>query len=346
LGTRQSSLAAQLAAIQANPAIGAALDLLNRQSAVDPATAARAASLCAGCSAIVGPTATSAARLALGEDATAVPGPPLGIDGNPAQANAMAGGYASTAVALSDLANLLSWMAGDTSGAAIAGGLTAEQGAALAALAAPGGPLAGASALAASLAGVSRNLETQLAGRSTALAGLVGEMEVAARQLVLADGSTLGNFMTRQNNYISVDGGLVWAPELDEIVPYLGTNFYLRPVNKQAPLSTLGGFGATFTRRFAFTLALTGSSIADQSAAGVTRDDLFGNQSLLLGAGLRVTDSTRLGAGAIVFQRDDPSPLIADQELYASWYLTLSFDIDAVSLFASTLRGKFPTNTP
>lgn len=343
LGARQNALAGELAAIQSNVQVDAALDLLEQQSALDAAVQARAQSLCAACPALVGTGATSAQRLALGEDAAQVPAPVLSISTDPAQASAMASGYAATNANLDGLASLLTWMTGRDSGAAIAGGLSAEQRAALAALAAPGGPIATASGHAAALAGLSRSLETQLSQRAQALATIANELEIAARELILADGSTLGNFITRQTNSINVDAGLMWAPELDEIVPYLGTNFYLRPVNKQAPLSTLGSFRQTFSRRFAFTLALTGTSIANESAGS---DDLFASQSLLLGAGLRITDSARLGAGAIVFQRDDPNPLIAEQDLYASWYLSLSFDIDVVSLFAGPLRGRFPANTP
>ena len=120
-------------------------------------------------------------------------------------------------------------------------------------------------------------------------------------------------------------------------MPYLSTNIYFHPVNKNAPLSTLGGFGKTFSRRFALTFALTASSISDDSeAAGMMRDDLFASQSLLVGAGLQVTDSMRLSAGAIVFKRDDPSPLIDNPELNFSYYLTFSFDMDVVSLFSRT----------
>lgn len=345
LGARQSALAADLLGIQANSELRAALELLEQQSAIDAATGARAHSLCAACATLVGSAATSGQRLALGEDDIQVPAPPLTLSSAATQASAMATGYAATAANLDDLASLLTWMAGPDSGAAIAAGLSASQRSTLAAMAAPGGLIAKARAQAVELAKSSRLLEKHLSERSQALTELTEGLVIAARQVILADGSTMGNFMTRQANSINVDAGLMWAPELAEIVPYLGTNFYLRPVNKQASLSSLGGFRETFTRRFAFTLALTGSSIADQGA-GATRDDLFASQSLLLGAGLRITDSARLGAGAIVFQRDDPNPLIAEEELYASWYLSLSFDIDVVSLFAGTLRGRLPANTP
>lgn len=346
LGELQRRLRAELATIQGQADLAAALDLLDRQGLLDSAIAARVKSLCEGCNALVGSAATSAERLALGEDAAQVPAPPLDVTSPPSQAAAMAQGYGATAKTLRDLDGLIAFALGNESGPLLAAGLTAEQRAALTALTASGGPVARAKRGADSLARAARTLDTQLAARAKALADVTDTLVIAARTLLLADASTLGNFVTNQRNYIAVDAGFVWAPELDEIVPYLGTNLYLRPVNKQAPLSTLGSFGQTFSRRFSFTLGLTGSSIADSNeGGGATRDDLFASQSLLLGAGLRLTDSMRLGAGGIVFRRDDPSPLIDEKELYASWYLTLSFDIDVVSFFARTFRSALPSNT-
>jgi hypothetical protein len=121
----------------------------------------------------------------------------------------------------------------------------------------------------------------------------------------------------------------------------MGTNIYFRPVNRNAPLRSLGSFRQTFSRRFSLTLGLTLSSIADDTSAGGTQNDLFGNQSLMLGAGLRITDAMRLGTGAIVFKEDDPSPLIAEEKLNVSYYLSLSFDIDVVSLFSKPLASAF-----
>ena len=345
LAQRQADLGAELAAIQATPALSRLSELIEQQAAVDAAIAARVKSLCPNCTALIGPTAVPAAQLAQGADAVGAAPAPLTPNSDPAQAAAMARSYTATAENLDGLGRLIAWVQGDGAATVGAGLDDAER----AALAAPGGPLEKASGLATTLAGLSRgNLATQLGARAQALAELVDKLAVDARTVVLADASTLGNFTTRQTNYISLDAGFVWAPELDEVVPYAGTNFYLRPVNKNAPLSTLGSFGQTFTRRFAFTLALTGSSIADENdTAGLARDDLFASQSLLAGAGLRITDSFRVGGGAIVFKRLDPDPLVDESKLYSSWYLTLSFDIDVVRLFSANLGGVLnPTPAP
>jgi hypothetical protein len=336
LVSRQNDFERELAALQADPAMRALGDVLERQAAVDAATGARLKSLCPDCLGLIGPTAAGAASLAHGGDPTAAAPPPLTLAAEPAQARAMAASYQATAKTLDGLLAVLQWTTGPD-GAAVAAGLAEDQRASLAAAARDGGAPARARALAATLAGTCQNLEGQLAARAQGLDAVVEDVQVAAASVIVADGSTSGNFATQQRNYISADAGFVWAPELDELVPYLGTNLYFRPVNKNAPLATLGGFGETFTRRFALTFALTASSISDDGdAAGTMRDDLFASQSLLVGAGLRVTDSMRLGAGAIVFKRDDPSPLIDDPELNFSYYLAFSFDMDVVSLFSRT----------
>jgi len=94
-----------------------------------------------------------------------------------------------------------------------------------------------------------------------------------------------------------------------------------------------------FLRRFAFTLGVTVNSIADGGSGGDmgsargTRKNLFMGNSLLLGAGFRLTDSVRLGAGAILFKKLDPNPLIDDETLTTSYYVNLSFDWDVLGFF-------------
>ncbi len=341
LGQRQNELASLLAALQADPSLTRLTDAIAQQGALDPAVAARAQSLCADCATLLGPGATPAARLAVGEDATASPNPPLTVQSPASQPAAMAKSYAATAKTLGDLANTITWALGPDAPPGIAAALTDADREALAALARAGGPLATAASRANTLASLSQSLTTHLTSRAEGIQSLANELSILAATLQLADASTLGNFTTNQQNYISLDAGLSWAPELEEVVPYMGTNIYFRPVNRNAPLRSLGSFRQTFSRRFSLTLGLTLSSIADESSAGGTQNDLFGNQSVMLGAGLRVTDAMRLGAGAIVFKEDDPSPLIAEEKLNTSYYLSFSFDIDVVNLFSKPLASAF-----
>ena len=105
--------------------------------------------------------------------------------------------------------------------------------------------------------------------------------------------TTLADFVTDQKNYLSGDGGLAFAPELDEASTYLGTNIYSRPINKKAALSQFGNFWQTLDRRTALTLGLTVDGIGDD----VTREDLIGSQSLLVGLGVRLTEIAGRGGG-------------------------------------------------
>lgn len=139
--------------------------------------------------------------------------------------------------------------------------------------------------------------------------------------------STLGTFDTFSHYYVTADAGVLYAPEIRNAVPYLGTNFYLRPVNRDVSLTKKSSFG----RRFALTAGLTMRSVED--AQKVRRADLFGTQSLLIGAGYRITDIFRIGAGALIFNRKDPNPLIKTQRLGSVPYATISFDWDLAKTF-------------
>jgi hypothetical protein len=143
-----------------------------------------------------------------------------------------------------------------------------------------------------------------------------------ADTVVIADGHT------RRKNYVSVDAGVLFAGEISSGALYLGSNIYFRPVNKDAPLSPFSGIGG----RLALTVGLTISSVADETHK--TRSDLFWNQSLVLGAGYRITSSIRGGAGALVFRESDPNPLVTRTSTAATWYASFSLDLDLLKGFA------------
>ena len=120
---------------------------------------------------------------------------------------------------------------------------------------------------------------------------------------------------------------MLYAGDLDIGAVYVGTNIYFRPINTDAPLSEAGGIG----RRLALTVGVTVSSIGDKNDR--TRSDLFWNQSLVLGAGYRLTSSIRAGAGALVFLESDPNPLITERDVATTWYVSFSFDVDVGRIF-------------
>jgi hypothetical protein len=132
---------------------------------------------------------------------------------------------------------------------------------------------------------------------------------------------------TEAANYVSADLGLMHAREITETGVYVGVNFYLRPVDKSIPLSLRGGF----FRRFAFTLGIALQSIRDDDR---TRDDLFASQSVMAGAGFRVTRSIRIGGGALLLRERDPDtfPLTENTRLAVTPYVSVSFDADVGSM--------------
>jgi hypothetical protein len=127
---------------------------------------------------------------------------------------------------------------------------------------------------------------------------------------------------TAENRYVSADVGLAYAETIGEASMYAGANLYMRPVNKDVPLSQRGGF----FRRFAFTVGLSLQSIADKRG---TRDDLFLDQALVLGVGYRISQYLRAGGGALVFWERDPDtfPLTRTQSTAVTPYAAISFDI-------------------
>jgi len=138
----------------------------------------------------------------------------------------------------------------------------------------------------------------------------------AENAVITADG------WTARGNYVSIDVGLLYAGSIGIGALYVGSNIYLRPINKHAPLGSFTSAG----RRLALTVGATVSSVEDQD--NQTRSGLFWNQGLVLGAGYRLTSSVRAGGGALVFREANPNPLITSRSAAATWYASVSFDLD------------------
>lgn len=258
---------------------------------------------------------------------------------NPDQVATMAAHYSDSSAALGALTNLIRKVVDAPPSSSLRAGLSDSDVAALREAIDPGkGPLGKAHDQASNLSFRAQDLQSALVDRAAALDALAEQVKIEAAGVEVVDGSTTGNFDTAQKNYISADAGLIFAPQLKTSVTYIGTNFYFRPVNKDADLSQFGDF----PRRFAVTLGLTVQSVADGgSGTTQTRQDLFGSQALILGGGLRVTNSFRLGAGAVVFKKKDRNPLVSRYSLASTYYLSLSFDLNVASAFKGGLGKLF-----
>jgi hypothetical protein len=178
--------------------------------------------------------------------------------------------------------------------------------------------------------------------RNGLLDDLAKQIAAKARVEVVADATTTGNADTFQRYFITADLGFLYSWDVAKLVPYVGTNIYFRPVNPNVPLSQKGGPW----RRFSVTLGYTLQGIGDN---GRTRKDLFGGGSLVAGAGFRVTESIRLAAGALIFIRENSNPLITEERVTASPYLSISFDWKIAKTFAvlgQTFFSSVPSTRP
>jgi hypothetical protein len=143
--------------------------------------------------------------------------------------------------------------------------------------------------------------------------------------------TTYGNFDTRRSWYLSADTGVAVAPELGEVFPYVGTNIYFRPVNKQAPPTV-------FLSRFS---AIVGFTLTSNLIKPGETQSLFGtNANLLLGAGLRATDVLRFNGGVLVLKGVNPNPLINRTRLEITPYFSFSADIDLAGIMSGLFGSQ------
>ena len=181
------------------------------------------------------------------------------------------------------------------------------------------------------------NLQYAANQREAAMARHLAALQATIAQDYTALLTTIGNFDTRRSWYLSMDTGIAIAPGLNEIFPYVGTNIYFRPINKEAPPTV-------FLSRFSMLLGFTWTS--NLIKPGETRA-LFGdNANLILGAGLRATDVLRFNGGILVVKGVNPNPLINRTRIEVTPYFSLSADIDVAGIMSGLFgAGARPPGT-
>ncbi len=171
----------------------------------------------------------------------------------------------------------------------------------------------------------------QLRSAATALLNFVA---LEARAVTVTLGSSVLGADLARSAYVSLDAGIAYPWRLENMVFYAGTNIYFRPINKAAPLRYKG----TFLHRFALTVGIT-TTVTDASRRAedlrATPDNEDTSNSLLLGGGLRVTPSLRVGAGVLVFKESDPNPLIKQTSVAVTPYVAFAADINVAQIFGS-----------
>lgn len=153
-------------------------------------------------------------------------------------------------------------------------------------------------------------------------ANLVKVTNAIVGDVVMLQASNIGSFLTRQKSYISADFGILYSFDAEQGLPYLGTNVYFRPVNKQAPLT-----GWSPWKRLGATIGLTLGEFDTDRA-----EPLFSSQNLLTGVGFRVTEAIRLGGGVVFFREKSADSLSTEKVTVFSPYASVSFDADVQAL--------------
>jgi len=171
----------------------------------------------------------------------------------------------------------------------------------------------------------------QLRNSATAVVNFIA---LEARVVTVTLGSSVLSADLARSAYVSLDAGVAYPWRLESMVFYAGTNIYFRPINKAAPLRYKG----TFLHRFALTVGVT-TTVKDESRRAedlrATADNKDTSNSLLLGAGLRVTPSLRVGGGVLVFKETDPNPLIDQKSVAVTPYVAFTADVDVARIFRS-----------
>lgn len=166
-----------------------------------------------------------------------------------------------------------------------------------------------------------------------AAAALINFVALEARVVTVTLGSSVLSADLARSAYVSMDAGIAYPWRLESMVFYAGTNIYFRPINKAAPLRYKG----TFLHRFALTVGITTTVKDDSRRAQDLRntEDNDTSNSLLLGAGIRVTPSLRVGGGVLVFKESDANPLIDQTSVAVTPYVSFTADVDVANLFRS-----------
>ncbi|WP_316847122.1 hypothetical protein [Pedobacter psychrodurus] len=134
------------------------------------------------------------------------------------------------------------------------------------------------------------------------------------------------DFVTRANTYISADLGLALIPSAGKMVPYLGTNIYFRPVNRNEKITWSSNMG----KRVSLLVGLSVGSIAKPNY----RDDLLANSfNLITGVGFRVASFVRFNGGYLWYTKVNENPLNTNNSIAGKPFVSLSFDIDVRTVF-------------
>lgn len=157
---------------------------------------------------------------------------------------------------------------------------------------------------------------------------------------ILVTATTINNnFVTRSNTYITADIGVALLPSIGKMVPYLGSNIYLRPINQDRPLYMKDFLWKDFDRRFSLMLGLTYSTLAKDGY----RDNLMSTFNLITGAGLRIADFVKVNGGVVWYTKLNTNPLNTNNTVRGLGFVSLSFDLQIKTVFHKLFTADVTT---
>ena len=181
-------------------------------------------------------------------------------------------------------------------------------------------------------------LQEILEQRSDLIGDWVRQVLVEEQASLVVGATTVADYDTRAIWYMSADIGS-GISELEDFFTYVGWNIYLRPVNKKSHLSwTARPFGLTeeLLRRFSFTIGVVQTGFDEEEGR---YEGVIGSNAAVLGAGLRINDSLRFSVGGLLFESQDPDPLVDSSRLEFSPYVAISLDWNIGASFSGLLGG-------
>jgi len=170
-------------------------------------------------------------------------------------------------------------------------------------------------------------------GFKTEMARLMADAFVK-KSYLLTDSPVIDmNVSAEKNPYVGLDIGMGYAPRLHATFIHEGLNIYLRPVNKNAPLSSLHGsdkFFKMFSIFIGVTQAVSSSTVNDKYSSLFNEGDF--KTSILFGAGIRFNRLMRLNIAGLFYREKSLNPLVTSTQIKVAPSVTLSLDINIAKL--------------
>jgi len=128
-------------------------------------------------------------------------------------------------------------------------------------------------------------------------------------------------------DYFSLDFGVGYSWQINSTFLYTGVNIYLVPVNKNASYPLFKNKGYGIPRRASLLLGVTNTKIGEGNS-----ENLFANNNLLAGIGLRINRSFKINFGELLYRQANKNPLIETKKTKLAFFASGSFDIDFLKI--------------